>query len=106
VIAGEREKMWWHRKRQDVESVMVPRLPTELALDDRSEALALELHACSLSCSGCNVAGADWPIVIGVVAPGGNSSAESVAPSSSPEKATPADEEPFAITAEFLWVLI
>jgi len=74
-----------------------------LAFHGHGEALAPEPRGRSRSC--CSVADADRLIVVesavGAIAPGGNSSAESVPASSSAEAATPASGEPFAVTAEF-----
>ncbi len=69
-----------------------------LAFDDRGDAFAPAPRERSRSC--CNVAETDLVVVlvtaIDVTAPGGNSSAESVAASSS---FAPITEEPFAIVA-------
>ena len=80
-------------------------MPTResLAFDERGEALAPAPRGRSRSC--CSVAETDRVAVVvvievGATAPGGNSSAESVAASSSPEAATPANE-PFVIAFEF-----
>ena len=71
-----------------------------LAFDDRGDALAPPLVR-SRSRSRWSVAEADLPVVVipvgGATAPGGNSSAESVAASSSFATIT---AEPFAIVAE------
>jgi hypothetical protein len=74
-----------------------------VAFDGRGEALAPEPRGRSRSC--CSVADVDRLVVVepavGATAPGGNSSAESVPASSSPEAATPANGELFAVAVEF-----
>ena len=70
-----------------------------LAFDDRGDAFAPTPRERSRSC--CNVAETDLVVVlvtaVDATAPGGNSSAESVAASSS---FAPISEEPFAIVAD------
>ena len=83
----------------------MPTTRDSLAVDDRGDALAPAPRGRSRSC--CSVAETDLvvPVVVvatavGATAPGGNSSAESVAASSSLALPTCEVEEPFAIIAE------